>query len=62
MVGDSQRAVAVWAVLVVPFALLAIFRWNRDALDLQFVVAYWFAPAVLTAIGVLPPPWKRLPE
>ena len=60
MVGDVQRIVAVWAVLAVPFVLVAAYLWTQDELTARFVAAYWFAPAVLTLIGVIPAPWQAL--
>lgn len=61
MVTSSQQALAVWGVLVAPFVLLALFLWTRDALTARFVAAYWFAPVVLTLVGVLPVPWHAVP-
>ncbi|NHX37216.1 MULTISPECIES: hypothetical protein [Halolamina] len=61
MVTSSQQALAVWGLLVVPFVLLALFLWGRDGLTAQFVAAYWFAPVVLTLIGVFPAPWQAVP-
>ncbi|SFB83709.1 hypothetical protein SAMN05444422_102305 [Halobiforma haloterrestris] len=52
----GQRLIAVWAVLVVPFVLVAAYLWTRDDLSARFVVAYWFPAVVSTAIGVLPAP------
>jgi len=61
VVSSSQQALAVWAVLVVPFVLLALFLWTRNGLTARFVAAYWFAPVVLTFIGALPAPWHAVP-
>ena len=61
MVSDTQQALAVWSVLVVPFVLLAAFLWARGELGPRFVGAYWFAPVVLTLIGALPAPWRAVP-
>mgnify|MGYP000067790246 CR=1 FL=1 len=57
MGSEGRRALAVWSVLAVPFVLLALFLWTRQDLTLGFVGAYWFAPAVLVIVGVLPSPW-----
>lgn len=60
MVADATRIVSVWAVLIVPFVLLTAYLWTTDDLGVEFVAAYWFAPVVLTLIGVLPSPWRLL--
>ncbi|QKY20071.1 hypothetical protein B4589_006645 [Halolamina sp. CBA1230] len=60
MESERQRALAVWSVLVVPFVALAVFLWTQHDLTLGFVGAYWFAPVVLTIVGVLPAPWGAL--
>ena len=62
MESDRQRTLGVWGVLVVPFVALAVFLWIQRDLTLGFVGAYWFAPVVLTAGGVLPTPWGALRE
>ena len=61
MVSERQRVLAVWSVLVVPFVVLALFLWTREALTLGFVGTYWFAPVVLTIVGALPTPWQAIP-
>lgn len=60
MLDTVQRTLAVWVVLLGPFAVLSTWLWLRGELTLQFVAAYWFAPVVLTAMGVLPVPWGPL--
>ncbi|SDJ35877.1 hypothetical protein SAMN05216226_102295 [Halovenus aranensis] len=60
MVSELQQSIAVWAVLLVPFVLLATHQQVTDELPLTFVAAYWFPAAVLTFIGVLPAPWSIL--
>jgi hypothetical protein len=55
-----QRTLAVWVLLVGPFIVLATWLRLQGDLTTQFVAAYWFAPVVLTAMGVLPPPWGPL--
>lgn len=60
MVGEAQRAVAVWAVLVVPFAVLAAYLWTQDDLGAEFVAIYWFPPLVLTLLGAIPAPWQAV--
>ena len=59
--SETTQAIAVWSVLVVPFALIALYLWTRRDLSLGFVAAYWFAPLVLTLIGALPAPWQAVP-
>jgi len=60
MDGVVQQTIAVWAVLVVPFVLMTGYLWAQEDLGLAFVVAYWFPAVVVTAIGVLPPPWAAV--
>lgn len=60
MVTEDQRILAVWSVLVVPFVVVAVTLALRRELTARFVAAYWFAPAVLTAIGAIPAPWVLL--
>ncbi|MFB6220164.1 MAG: hypothetical protein ABEH90_01880 [Halolamina sp.] len=60
MDGEAQRIVAVWAVLTVPFVVVTAYLWTQDDLTARFVAAYWFAPAVLTMLGVLPAPWQAV--
>ena len=59
MIGDVQRTLAVWAVLVVPFGIMVAYLWSREDFGVRFVVAYWFPAVVLTVVGVLPPPWQE---
>lgn len=58
MDADAHRVVAVWAVLTVPFLLIAAYLWSQADLAAQFVIAFWFAPFVLTLIGAIPGPWE----
>ena len=62
MVSGVQQAIAVWAVLVVPFVLMVAYLWTQRELTLGFVIAYWFPVVVVTALGVVPPPWAILTE
>ncbi|TMT85678.1 hypothetical protein E2L06_03345 [Haloterrigena sp. H1] len=62
MMGETQRIVAVWAVLTLPFILFATYLWIHDDLSPRFIVAYWFAPIALTLIGVFPAPWQPIAE
>ncbi|MFB6103649.1 MAG: hypothetical protein ABEJ57_01000, partial [Halobacteriaceae archaeon] len=57
---ESQRAIAVWAVFVVPFVIFGGFLYIRDQLTLGFIGLYWFPPIALTMIGTIPPPWDPL--
>lgn len=60
MDGDSQRAVAVWAILVLPFAIFAGFLYTRNQLTIEVFAVYWFPAVVLTLVGTIPPPWEPL--
>lgn len=60
MVRGVHQTVAVWAVLVVPFVLVAASLWTQRELTRGFVLAYWFPAVVVTALGVVPPPWVIL--
>ncbi|MFC7059576.1 hypothetical protein [Halovenus salina] len=60
MVGEIQRTIAVWTVLLVPFVLLALYLYANGELTPRFVAFYWFPAAVLTLIGTLPTPWSVL--
>ena len=55
---DSQRAVAVWAVFILPFVLFGGFLYTRNQLTMEVVFLYWFPAVVLTVIGTIPPPWE----
>lgn len=57
---NSQRAVAVWAVVVLPFFVLSGFLYTRNQLSIGFVALYWFPTVVLTLMGTIPPPWRPL--
>lgn len=60
MDDDSQRAVAVWAVFVIPFLIFAGVLYSRNQLTLATVALYWFPAVALTVIGTIPPPWRPL--
>lgn len=60
MDADADRIVAVWAVLVVPFLLIATSLWSQAELTAQFVIACWVAPFVLALVGALPAPWEAV--
>lgn len=60
MDDDPRVVLAVWTLLVVPFVGLAAFLATRGELTAFVVATYWFPPAVLTAIGTIPPPWRLL--
>jgi hypothetical protein len=60
--GETQRALAIWAMFVVAFVLLTGFLFTHGELTLGFVGIYWLGPVIATAIGVLPPPWAALPS
>lgn len=62
MEADAHRIVAVWAVLVVPFLLVAASLWTQAELTAQFVIAFWVPPSVLTLIGAIPAPWEAVTE
>lgn len=57
---DSQRAVAVWVVLVLPFVILSEFLYPQNQPTIEVVVLYWLPAVVLTVIGTIPPPWKPI--
>jgi hypothetical protein len=61
MDGETQRAIAVWAVLVGPFALLGGFLFSWNEFSAGFVLAYWFPVAACTFLGVIPRPWEAVP-
>jgi len=60
--GETQRALAIWGMFVTGFVLFAGFLATRGELTLGFVGTYWLTPVIVTAIGVLPPPWAALPS
>jgi hypothetical protein len=55
---QSHRTIAVWAVFIVPFLILAGFLSNKNQLTFAVVGLYWFPAVVLTIIGTVPPPWQ----
>jgi hypothetical protein len=57
---DTQQAIAVWDVFLLPFLIFAGFLYIRNQLTPKIVAMYWFPAVVLTIIGVIPPPWKSL--
>ncbi len=44
---ESQRAIAVGAVFVVPFLIFGGFPYIRDQLTIGFIGLYWFPAIVL---------------
>jgi len=60
MNDERHRAVAVWAVLAVPFAVVAGFLHAKNDLTAAAVGLYWFPAVALATIGVLPPPWRAV--
>lgn len=57
---DTRQAIAVWAVLVLPFLILGSSLYIRDRLTLEVIGTYWFPAIVLAVLGVVPPPWEPL--
>jgi len=62
MDGETQRALAIWAMFAIAFVVFAGFLSARGELTPEFVGIYWLTPMIVTAIGVLPPPWAALPS
>lgn len=62
MDGESQRAVAVWVVFVVPFVVGGGLLYARGQLTLGTVGLYWFPAVVLAILGVVPPPWRPIAD
>lgn len=60
MDGESQRTIAVWTVFVFPFLILGGFLYIQEELTIEFIGLYWVAPILVTAIGVIKPPWDPL--
>lgn len=60
MDATRQRALGAWAVVVLPFVVLAAFLASRGELTPTVVALYWFPAAVLSLLGVLPAPWSVL--
>lgn len=60
MKQDLPTTAAVWAVLVVPFLVLAGFLSVRGELTPYVVVLYWFPAVVLVLLGSIPAPWRPL--
>ncbi|GAB7095657.1 hypothetical protein JCM30237_28110 [Halolamina litorea] len=56
----QQRALAAWAVVVVPFVVLSAFLRSRGALGWEFAAAYAVGPLSLWLLGVLPVPGRSL--
>ncbi|MFT4891320.1 MAG: hypothetical protein ACI9YT_002247 [Halobacteriales archaeon] len=60
MEEDSQRASAIWAVLILPFLIVAGVLSFHDRLSMVIVGLYWFPAIILVIIGTIPPPWEPL--
>lgn len=60
MQDSTQRVLAVWAVLVVPFVVLSVFLWRQNELSARIVAVYWYPAVVLVLIGTIPAPWEPL--
>jgi len=45
---DTQQAIAVWAVFILPFLIFGGFLYIRNQLTLEIVAMYWFPAVVLT--------------
>ncbi|MFC7176484.1 hypothetical protein [Halosegnis marinus] len=56
MQPERQRAAAAWAVLVVPFPVVAWFLAGRGDLTPLVVALYWFPAVALTLVGAFPSP------
>jgi hypothetical protein len=54
---ESQRAVAIWLVFVLPFLVLGGLLYVRQQLSVAVVALYWSPAILLTMLGVIPAPW-----
>jgi hypothetical protein len=57
---ESQRAIAVWIVFVVPFLVVGGLFYVRNQLTLEVITLYWSPAILLTIIGAIPAPWHPI--
>lgn len=57
---ETQRTVAIWAVIGLPFVVVGSLLYSRQQLTLDVVAFYWFPAVTLTLIGPIPPPWRPI--
>ncbi|MDY6761787.1 MAG: hypothetical protein SVY41_01950 [Candidatus Nanohaloarchaea archaeon] len=57
-----ERIAGVWTVLILPFLILGGFLSVQNQPVYRFAAYYWLPIALMTALHILPPPWRVLTE